>query len=203
MSQSRKTVTIFGLFLCVAAVLVGRQIGRRMQYKLDALDSEISLRRNKMNQDNREIQVKTHYVKKWDRIKGLLQKTVQERQLEFDAYLIKLAEDSGVVIREKDYTDAPMENQSEFYILNCNLKLDCKIEELAEFAAMLDREKDWLLRIESLIVKTAERSAFAATTYSTDLPSSKDIQVDMAVSLPAAAVKKETEDSKGISKATL
>ena len=203
MVRSRKTITVFGVLLCVAAVLAGRQIGRRMQNKLDVLDREVETRQREINQANREFQAKTHYVKKWDRVQGLLQKTVQERQLEFDPHLIKLAEDSGVVIREKGYTDAPMENHLEFNILNCNLKLDCKIGELADFVAMLDREKDWLLRIENLIVKTAERSTFGASTYSTDLPSTKDIQVEMVASMPAASAKKESVEPKAISKKTL
>ena len=188
--------------LCVVAVLVGRQIGRRMQNKLDALDSEISTCQSDKDRANREIQVKTHYVEKWDRIKGLLQKTVQERRLNFDAHLIKLADDSGVVIRQKDYSDLPMKDHTEFRILNCNLKVDCKIGELADFIALLDQEKDWLLRIENLTVKT-ERSSFSPSTFVSELPSTKDLQVDMVVSMPAASSEEETTEPKGLSKGTL
>ena len=193
MGKNRRTITILGLMLCVVAVLVGRQIGRRMQNKLDALDSEISTCQSDKDRANREIQVKTHYVEKWDRIKGLLQKTVQERRLNFDAHLIKLADDSGVVIRQKDYSDLPMKD----------LKVDCKIGELADFIALLDQEKDWLLRIENLIVNTADRSSFGARTFETELPSTKDIQVDMVVSIPTASSEEETTKPKGLSKGTL
>ena len=203
MGKNRRTITILGLMLCVVAVLVGRQIGRRMQNKLDALDSEISTCQSDKDRANREIQVKTHYVEKWDRIKGLLQKTVQERRLNFDAHLIKLADDSGVVIRQKDYSDLPMKDHTEFRILNCNLKVDCKIGELADFIALLDQEKDWLLRIENLIVNTADRSSFGARTFETELPSTKDIQVDMVVSIPTASSEEETTKPKGLSKGTL
>jgi hypothetical protein len=200
MSKSRRTITILGLVLSVGAILVGREIGRRMQNKLDALDREISTCQAEKDRANREIQMKTHYVGKWGRIKALLQKTVQERQLEFDAYLIKLAGDSGVVIRQKDYNDSAMENHLENKTLNCNLKLDCKIGELADFIAMLDQEKDWLLRIENLTVKTADRSSFGTSTFVSELPSTKDIQADMVVSIPAASSKKEMNDSTETSK---
>ena len=188
--------------LCVVAVLVGRQIGRRMQNKLDALDSKISTCQSDKDRANREIQEKTHYLEKWGLIKGLLQKTVEERQLEFDAYLIKLASDSSVVIRQKDYSDSTMENHLEYKTFNCDLKLDCKIEELADFIALLDQEKDWLLRIENLTVKT-ERSSFSPSTFVSELPSTKDLQVDMVVSMPAASSEEETTEPKGLSKGTL
>ncbi len=188
--------------LCVAAVLLGRQIGRRMQNKLDALDSEISTCQSDKDRANREIQEKTHYVEKWGRIKELLQKTVEEQKFEFDAYLIKLESDSSVVIRQKDYSDLPMKDHTEFMILNCNLKVDCKIEELADFLAMLDQEKDWLLRIENLTVKT-ERSSFGTSTFASDLPSTKDIQADMVVSIPAASSEEETMEPKELSTGTL
>jgi hypothetical protein len=203
MNLSRRTITLLGLFLCVATVLVGRQIGRRMQDKLDVLDSEISACRNDMDQANQEIQDKTHYVEKWGVIQKVLLQTVEEGQLEFDAYRIKLANDSGVVIREIAYSNLPMEGHSKFKILNCNLKLDCKIGELASFIALLDQEKDWLLHIESVNVKKAERSSFSATTFTSDLPSTKDIQADIVVSMPAAAAEKEGVKAKGISSSTL
>jgi hypothetical protein len=188
--------------LCVAAVLVGRQIGRRMQNKLDALDREVEARRNDMHRANQEIQEKTLYVEKWKRITGLLQKTLQERQLEFGAYLIKLASDSSVLIRQTVYNDSAMENHSEYKTLNCTLKLDCKIGELADFIAILDQEKDWLLRIENLTVKTVDRSSFGASTFGSELPSTKDIQVDMVISIPAASAKKEIIDLNETSKNT-
>jgi len=203
MGKSKRTITILGLMLCVVAVLVGRQIGRRMQNKLDALDSEISTCQSDKNLANREIQAKTHYVEKLSRIKGLLQKTVEERKLEFDAHLIKLADNSGVVIRQKEYSNLPMKDYTEFRILNCNLKVDCKIGELADFVAKLDQEKDWLLRIESITVKSVDRSSFSTSTYVSELPSTKDIQVDMVVSIPAASSKKEMIDPAETSKNTL
>jgi len=203
MGKNRRTITIVGLMLCVVAVLVGLQIGRRMQHKLDTLDSEVKARRYDMNRANQEIQEKAHYVKKWKRIKGLLQKTVEERQLEFDAYLIKLAGDSRVVIRQKYYSDSAMENHLEDKTLNCNLKLDCKIEELADFIALLDQEKDWLLRIENLTVKTVDRSSFGASTFGFELPTTKDIQADMVVSMPAASSQREIMDLNESFKSTL
>ncbi len=175
---------------------MGRLIGQRMKNKLDTLDHEVEARRADMNRANQEIQEKTHYVEKWKRIKGLLQKTEQERKLEFDAYLIKLAGDSGVVIRQKDYSDSTLENHLEYKTFNCNLKLDCKIEELADFIAMLDREKDWLLRIESLTVKTVDRSLVGTSTFVSELPSTKDLQVDMVISIPATSSKPETTETK-------
>jgi len=170
-----------------------------MQDKLDVLDSEISACRNDMDQANREIQDKTHYVEKWGVIQNLLLQTVEEGQLQFDTYRIKLANDSGVVIREVAYSNLPMEGHPEFRILNCNLKLDCKIDELASFIALLDQEKDWLLRIESVNIKTAERSSFSTTPFTADLPSTKDIQADIVVSMPAAVAEKEGAEGKGSS----
>ncbi|MBN1844063.1 MAG: hypothetical protein JW810_00140 [Sedimentisphaerales bacterium] len=188
MNPSKRNITILGLLLCVAAVLLGQQISRRMQNKLDELDRSIASRRADLNQANREIQDHTRFVTQWNSIKGFLDEPVEERQRQFSAYLQKLEIDSGVLITSQSPFNArPMENNPRFQILSCTLNLSCDLKSLVDFLALLDQEDQWLLRIENLTVKARDRGAYAPGRFATDLPAPTDITVDMVVSIPAAA----------------
>ena len=175
-----------------AAVLVGREIGLRMWGRLEALDAAIAEETQALEDARQRVQAEDVYRQRWEAIRGFRDEAVTERQQEFSGYLSQVEKASGVLIRSQGpFSGRPLGEASGCQALSCTLNISCDLESLASFLGALDEEPGWLLRVESLSVRSQLLGGYGSARYIAELAPTEtnDLVVDMTLSIPAAVAK--------------
>ncbi len=195
MKITSKTWIVVIVLLCLAAVLAGNFIARKMQNYLTNLDSKVAEKSLELDQMKAAIAENEKFVMMWKEISDFQNESPVDRQNKFNAYIQNALTDSTIVYRTLyPPTSARLETGPNFQVLNFKLSFSTQLAELLDFIIRLDQNPQ-LLRLENLSIKARTRSPqFSKFTADDSSPAWNDLTVDMAVSIPAA--KPSTEASK-------
>lgn len=185
-------ITVLVLLGVAAAALVGRQIILRMWGRLEALDAAIAEEQQALDDAQQQMLAEDVYRQRWEAIRGFQDEVVTERQQEFSGYLSQVEKASGVLIRSQGpFSGRPLGETSGSQALSCTLNVSCDLASLASFLGALDEEPGWLLRVESLTVRSQLSGGYGSARYIGELrpTETNDLVVDMTLSIPAAEAK--------------
>jgi len=195
MKITSKTWIAVVALLCLAAVLAGNLIARKMRDYLKNLDGKVAEKTLELDQMKAAIAENEKFVAMWKEMSDFQNESPVDRQNKFNAYI-----QNALSVSKIDYrtvyppTSARLETGPNFQVLNFKLSFSTQLAELLDFFIRLDQNPQ-LLRLENLSIKARTRSPqFSKFTTDTSSPNWNDLTVDMAVSIPAA--KPTTEASK-------
>jgi len=195
MKITSKTWIAVVALLCLAAVLAGNFIVRKMRNYLTNLDSTVAEKTMELDQMKAAIAENEKFVMMWKEISDFQNESPIDRQNKFNAYIHNALTDSKIDYRTVyPPTSTRLETSPNFQVLNFKLSFSTQLAELLDFIIRLDQNPQ-LLRLENLSIKARTRSPqFSKFTTDSSSPLWNDLTVDMAVSIPAA--KPSTESLK-------
>lgn len=188
--KTRKRKIILILIGIVVLLLTGRWIYIKMTDYLDGLDTQIAEVQTNLSLARKELDDNSEFVEKWNRISSFKNAPMDERGTKLTAYLDSLAADLNIVYQNLSAPSSrPFKDNQEFQMLRYKLVFPADLKDLVEFLHRLD-SSDRLIRIDRLQIN--RRKTSYSNYYETPLPSTKDLTVEITISIPTAVPKTES-----------
>ena len=186
--------------LSVVAVFVGQRLGMRMLNYLDEQGNRIEELNSELRQALERTEEYRCCLDQWESIRGLLEKTIEDRQQRFNAYLEDIEKQSGVFVTSRSpFSMRDMTADPGFKLVNCNLGITCDLNSLVELLALWDADDKHLFRVESVSIspRTTYMSPGIRTRHVSRLLTTTDLTVDITVTIPSEAPREEAVELEG------
>ncbi len=183
--QKHNKHMVFLIVVCIAAgLLFGNMIINKIVRQIDNMNSEIQAKKKEQDDIQKWITKNKSYVSKWEKISEFQSQSVADLQTRFASYLQATASKNAFNFdKQSAPTGKSIKDHEEFQLLTYKLTFSAAPGDLAKFLGALDKS-DKLLCIDSMDVSSKKDSS--PGYYSMALSSTKDLTVNIDVSIPAA-----------------